>query len=99
MNFSQLLLILRAHLKISLITLIITVSATVAVSLTLPKTYKATTSLVLNYKGVDPVTGMTLPAQLMPGYMATQVDIINSSSVALAVVDELRWAEGPAIRE
>ncbi len=99
MNFSQLLLILRAHLKISLITLILTVSATVAVSLSLPKTYKATTSLVLNYKGVDPVTGMTLPAQLMPGYMATQVDIINSSSVALAVVDELRWAEEPAVRE
>lgn len=99
MNFSQLLLILRAHLKISLITLIITVSATVAVSFMLPKTYKATTSLVLNYKGVDPVTGMTLPAQLMPGYMATQVDIINSSSVALAVVDELRWAEEPAVKE
>ena len=99
MNFSQLLLILRAHLKISLITFIVTVSATLAVSLIIPKTYKASTSLVLNYKGVDPVTGMTLPAQLMPGYMPTQVDIITSPSIALAVVDELRWAEEPAVIE
>lgn len=99
MNFSQLLLILRAHLKISLLTLILTVAATAAVSMVIPKTYKATTSLVLNYKGVDPVTGMTLPAQLMPGYMATQVDIISSQSVALAVIDELRWAEDPSVNE
>lgn len=99
MNFSQLFLILRAHLKISLLTLIVTVAATSVVSYLMPKTYKASTSLVLNYKGVDPVTGMTLPAQLMPGYMATQVDIISSSSVAQAVVDELRWAEEPSVRQ
>ncbi|MBI3228962.1 MAG: chain length determinant protein EpsF [Burkholderiales bacterium] len=99
MNFSQLLLILRAHLKISLITLIITVSTTTAVSLVWPPSYKATTSLVLNYKGVDPVTGMTLPAQLMPGYMATQVDIISSTSVALAVVDELHITDNPVVKE
>ncbi|WP_338844581.1 chain length determinant protein EpsF [Massilia sp. W12] len=99
MNFSQLFLILRAHLKISLITLIVTVSATLAISMMLPKSYKASTSLVLNYKGVDPVTGMTLPAQLMPGYMATQVDIISSMSVSLAVVDELRWADEPVYKE
>lgn len=99
MNFSQLLLILRAHLKISLLTLIVTVSGTALVSMILPKTYKASTSLVLNYKGIDPVSGMALPAQLMPGYMATQVDIIQSSSVALAVVDELRWAEDPNVKE
>jgi succinoglycan biosynthesis transport protein ExoP len=99
MNFTQFLLILRARYKIILLTLFITVATTVVVSLLLPKTYKATTSLVLNYKGVDPVTGLTLPAQLMPGYMATQVDIINSPRIALNVVDNLKLAESPTVKE
>lgn len=70
MNLRQIFLILRARLGIILMVLGITVTTTLAVSLILPKTYKASTSLVLNYKGVDPVTGATLPGQLMPGYLS-----------------------------
>lgn len=99
MNFTQFLLILQARYKIVLLTLFVTVATTIGVSLVMPKTYKATTSLVLNYKGVDPVTGLTLPAQLMPGYMATQVDIISSPRIALKVVDDLKLAEGTSVRE
>ena len=36
----------------------------------------------MNYKGVDPLTGLTMPGQLLPGYMATQRDIITSERVA-----------------
>lgn len=97
MNLSQLLLILRARRKIALVTLLITVAVTVVVSLVLPKTYKATSSIVLNYKGVDPVTGMPTPGQLLPGYMATQIDIITSTNVALRVVDSLKLASSPAV--
>ncbi|MQA38001.1 chain length determinant protein EpsF [Rugamonas aquatica] len=99
MSFSQFLLILRARRWIFLITILLTVSVTLVVSLLLPKTYKATSSLLLNYKGVDPVTGLTMPGQLLPGYMATQVDIITSKNVALHVVDRLRLAESPAVVE
>ena len=88
MRFSQLLLILRARRWILIATVLFTVSITVVVSLLLPKTYKATSSLLLNYKGVDPVTGLTMPGQLLPGYMATQIDIITSKNVALRVVDK-----------
>jgi len=97
MNFSQFFLILRARKWIVLITLLITVSATLVVSLLLPKTYKGTATLLLNYKGVDPVTGLTMPGQLMPGYMATQIDIITSKNVGLRVVDRLKLAESPAV--
>ncbi|MEC5218875.1 succinoglycan biosynthesis transport protein ExoP [Actimicrobium sp. GrIS 1.19] len=97
MNFTLFLRILYARRKIILITLAVVVVVTTVVSFLLPKTYKATASLVLNYKGADPVTGMPLPAQLTPGYMATQVDIINSRSVALKVIDDLKMAEGPAV--
>jgi chain length determinant protein EpsF len=98
MNFSQFLLILNARRGIILLTLGITVAATLVLSLLLPKTYKASATLVLNYKGVDPVTGLTLPSQLMPGYMATQVDIIKSLGVALKVVDELKMADDPVVQ-
>lgn len=97
MNFAQFLLILQARKKIVLLTLLVTVAATLVVSLLLPKTYEATSSLVMNYKGVDPLTGMALPGQLMPGYMATQIDIISSKNVALRVVDQLKLADSPAV--
>lgn len=97
MNFSQFFLILRARKWIFLITLLVTVTATVVVSKLLPKTYKASTSLLLNYKGVDPLTGLAMPSQLLPGYMATQVDIITSMNVARRVVDQLKLADSPAV--
>jgi len=99
MNFTQFLLILRARYKIILGTLIVVVATTVTITLLLPSTYTATTSLVLNYKGVDPVTGLTLPSQLMPGYMATQIDILNSQTVALKVVDDLKLADSPVVKQ
>lgn len=98
MNFTQLFLALRARYKIILLVLAITVAAAVAITLLLPKTYKASTSIVLNTKGVDPVTGLTLPSQMLPGYIATQADIIRSKSVALKVVENLRLAEDPAVQ-
>jgi succinoglycan biosynthesis transport protein ExoP len=62
MNFSQFLLILRARQRVIWITLVIVVAATLAISLLLPKTYKGTASVLLNYKGVDTVTGLAWPA-------------------------------------
>lgn len=99
MNFTQFLLILRARYRIILLTLFVVVATTVTVALLLPKTYTATTSLVLSYRGTDPVTGLTLPSQLMPGYMATQIDIIKSKTVALKVVDDLKLADNPVVRQ
>jgi chain length determinant protein EpsF len=97
MNVHQFLLILRARKKIILSTLLVTVLLTLGFSLIQSKTYKATASVLLNYKGVDPLTGLTMPGQLMPGYMATQIDIISSKNVALRVVDTLRLASSPAV--
>lgn len=99
MNFTQFLLILRARYKIIFITLFSIVTVTMIVALLLPKTYTATTSLVLNYKGTDPVTGVAMPSQLMPGYMATQIDIIKSKTVALKVVDDLKMADSETVKQ
>jgi polysaccharide biosynthesis transport protein len=99
MNFLQLLQILKTRRRIVLFTMMVTLLTTVAVSLILPKTYKSTATLVLNFKGTDPVNGATLPAQLVPGYMDTQVDIINSKSVALKVVDALKLVDDPEYKK
>jgi chain length determinant protein EpsF len=97
MNVHQFLLILLARKKLILATLAATVALALGFSLVQPKTYKATASVLLNYKGVDPLTGLTMPGQLLPGYMATQIDIISSRNVALRVVDALHLASSPAV--
>jgi len=63
MNFTHLFLALRARYKIVILILAVTVAAAVAISALMPKVYQASTSLVLNTKGVDPVPGETLPVQ------------------------------------
>jgi len=97
MNVHQFLLILLARNKLILGTLLFTVLLALGWSAVQQKTYAATASVLLNYKGVDPLTGLTMPGQLMPGYMATQMDIIGSKNVALRVVDALRLASSPAV--
>lgn len=98
MSFSQLLSILIARKWIFVWVFLITVLVTTVVSFLLPKTYSATATLVINSKGADPVTGIMLPATLMPGYIATQVDIIKSRNVALKVVDKLGIANNATAR-
>jgi len=99
MSVQQFFLILFARKKTIVGTLLVVVALAVGFCLMQGKTYKATASVLLNYKGVDPLTGMTMPGQLLPGYMATQIDIIGSKNVALRVVDALRLADNAAVVE
>lgn len=99
MNFSQFIIILQARKKIIILVALLTMATAIIVSLLLPKNYLATTKVLLNYKGVDPVTGTTIPAQLMPGFLGTQAEIIQSKSVGIDVVKKLKLSEIPSIRE
>lgn len=95
MSLGQFLTILRARWWVVLMTLIVVVGTTIAVSLWLPKRYSAVAQVIVDVKSPDPIAGIVLPAVLTPGYMATQIDIITSQKVALRVVDKLRIAENP----
>lgn len=99
MDFSRFFLIILARRKLILFTLIVTVLTTLVVSLLLPKSYKSTTTLLLTDKGADPVTGVLLPAQLITGYLATQLDVIKSSKTALMVVDHLKLDQSEAVKK
>lgn len=99
MNFTQFLLILNARKGIILSALLLTVAVTTIVSLLLAKQYTATTTLIIDSKSKDPFSGQLMPSQMFPGYMATQVDVIQSANVAQKVVRELKLADSPGTHE
>lgn len=95
MTFNQLLSILNARKLTLILTFLITVGAVVSLSLVLPKKYDASTSIIFNAKAVDPISGFNLSANMLPGYIATQVNVINSRKVALKVVEKLSLHTNP----
>ncbi len=95
----QFLSILQARYKLALLILALTVTITVGVSLAMSKQYTASAALVVDVKSPDPVSGLMLQGMMAPGYMSTQIDIINSDRVAKAVVKLLRLDESAAIRQ
>ncbi len=98
MTLQQFLLILRAHYRVALLALAVTVMTTLVVSLLQPKQYTASAAMVVDVKSPDAVSGMLLQGMMAPGYMATQIDIINSDRVAKNVVKLLRMEESAAIK-
>ncbi|MDB5799661.1 MAG: epsF [Rhodocyclales bacterium] len=99
MSLQQFLLALRAWRWVVFSVMLVVVATAVAVSLVLPKTYQASSSVVVDVKSSDPVVGSLMPNQMLPGYMATQIDIISSPRVARHVVKTLKLDQDPAIRE
>lgn len=102
MNVLHLSLILKARIRTVALVTVLTLAAAGIASVAIPKTYKASTSLILNYKGADHVTGIGTPAQVSSGYfltyVATQIDIIKSPTLALRVVARLNLTSNPEYR-
>jgi chain length determinant protein EpsF len=99
MKLTQIITILKARRWLVLGTLLVIVGLVVGLSLMLPERYVASASVVIDTKATDPVTGALLPLEFLPGYMATQVDVIASHNVALKVVDKLQLTRLPELRE
>lgn len=99
MNLKQLLLIFKARYRVILVTFLVITLATLVISLILPSRYTAMTSVVVDMRSIDPIGGNLIEGPVTPSYLPTQVDIINSDRTALKVVEELRLAENPAVRE
>ena len=99
MTFQQLLLILRARWLVILLTFLIVIGITVALSLLLPKKYTASTAVLVDVKTPDPILGALMPGMMAPGYMATQIDIIQSDRVARRVVRMLKIDENQSARQ
>ncbi|KAF0815386.1 Tyrosine-protein kinase etk [Andreprevotia sp. IGB-42] len=87
--FSVFFQVLKARRWIALPVFVLVVLVTLIASLLLPKQYTADTTVALDVKAVDTVTGQQVTGYLAPSYMATQVEIIGSMAVALKVVDAM----------
>lgn len=85
MSLQQLFIIFIKRKNLIIAYLLVTMLATLAISLSMPKQYVANTSLVLDQPSINPITGANLPIQLTAGYMATQTDIIKSAGIARIV--------------
>lgn len=99
MNFYRFKNILLSRKWLVLSVLATTLFIALVISLLLPKQYVASTSVIIDQSSADPVTGLTLPVQLMPGYMATQVDVISSHNVARKAVEKLNLGNDPKFQE
>ena len=98
MTIDQLLRAIKAHRGLVFLSILVTVLIATGIGLLMPKTYKATASVVLDVKSVDPIVGTILPQMASPSYMSTQVDIIQSDRVARRVVDKLKLEQDAETR-
>jgi polysaccharide biosynthesis transport protein len=91
----QILPALRARWRAALMVWISIVTAAAAATLALPPRYEATAALVVEMNGADPMRGQEIfrPAGSMSSYLATQVEVIKSESVALAALRRLGMHE------
>jgi succinoglycan biosynthesis transport protein ExoP len=100
MSLKQFFLILKARSGILVMVLLATILGTLAISLfVIPTKYTAETTVLVDVRTPDPVAGLAMPANAMPSYMPTQIDIINSDRVAMNVVSKLRLDQNPSVRQ
>ena len=101
MSIQQFLLALRARFGVFGLALAATVLAATVTSLLLPKSYKATVSLLVDAKDEQSLSNVLRPLiapQERFSYLQTQMDIITSKKVARKVVQDLKLAESPSTR-
>jgi len=100
-SLQQFLLALRARFGVFATVLAATVLAAIVASLLLPKSYKATVSLLVDAKDEQSLSNVLRPLILPQerlSYLQTQMDIITSKKVARKVVQDLKLAESPSTR-
>lgn len=92
-------LVLRARWRALLLVWLGTMALVLAVSFSASPQYKATASVLVERKSVDPILGVPLPAGTIPGYVATQMGILRSEHVAREVVRALKLENHAELRE
>jgi uncharacterized protein involved in exopolysaccharide biosynthesis len=98
MSLAQVMTILSAHWKMSVAILVAVLLGALVLSKVLPRTYVAISTLMVNSPMNDPLAGgeqMQTAAGFLPNYVATQIDLVQSSDVLDAVIDRLDLSSDP----
>jgi uncharacterized protein involved in exopolysaccharide biosynthesis len=90
---SQVLAILQAHRRLSILIALAVIAVTFVVLKLVPKSYTAQATVLVNYEANDP--SRQVPAELFASYMLTQIELIQSRDVLLAVIDKLGLTHDP----
>ena len=98
MNLLHFLSIIRARWVAVLSVFLITVIATVVITLIVPKQYYAAASVLVDTRG-SPLAGVLLPEKMQQQAVTTQIDIMRSPRVAQGVVRTMKLSDNPGIRE
>lgn len=98
MTLSQLLSILSARWRSALIAFGVILGLAAALTIFLPKKYTASAAVILDVKSPDPIAGVVLPGMTVSGYMATQVDVLQSERVMLRAISTLGSDQDPELR-
>lgn len=96
-TLNSLVAILLARRWIILGSSLVTVLIALAGVLLKPKVYQATTDLIVDSRGWDPISGQLQPTRMTAAYLTTQADIIRSRTVANRVVDDLKLLQSRPI--
>jgi chain length determinant protein EpsF len=92
---------LRARWRSALLVWIAVVAAVAAATLVLPQRYEATATLVIEMNATDPMRGQEVfrSTGSVSSYLATQVEVIKSESVALGVVRRLELHKDQSLQD
>lgn len=97
MSLVQFLRMLYARRMIVLASLLSCVITATLTAFILPPRYEAQARLMLDVLKPDPVTGQVMSNNFMRAYTVTQIETIKGTAVAGRVVDQLGWANDPAM--
>lgn len=99
MTFSQFLVIMRARWRATLLVLLGTMGLALGFSLTLPRQYIATATLLVDQYRPDMTGNAVYAGSPSPIFMATQVDVLKSERVARQVIKAMKLTEDPELRD
>lgn len=95
LSMAQISSIIRARRK-SILSIVLVVLSLLTLTMYLwPRTYMAMATLMVNYEVRDPINGKELPTGQIGSYIATQVELMQTPSVLLTVVDRLDLTRNP----
>ena len=95
LSLSQVRAIFMAYRRQSAMILFGVVLAAILISMVMPRTYKATATLMVDFNVNDPLGGKDFPTGLMTNYLSTQRDLIMSPAVLAPAIEQAKLADNP----
>jgi polysaccharide biosynthesis transport protein len=99
MTITQLLSIFGARWRSALIGFGAVIALVAAFTSYIPKQYTASAAVLLDVKSPDPIAGVVLPGMIATGYMATQVDVIQSERVVMRALHAINADQDPELKD